>query len=197
MRPLGSAKLGDWPSRVPKPWVEPTGPSRPDWNGLETAPAGGSFAFRSIADASAGVGETRRLAQQSPQTLGRTYGTEQAGLERVGDRAGRSLIRIQGSHIRSGLAESVTVAEGNLRDVGDTEAAPQYRGRRQLESRAQPRLEVIPIGVERAPWQPGGAREANAAVCLIAREFRLVDLRGNRIYLAGEESVIQPIVPFS
>ena len=43
---------------------------------------------------------------------------------------------------------------------------------------------------------PVDAREADAAVYLVTRKLRLVDLRGNRIHLVREESVIQPVVPF-
>ena len=77
---------------------------------------------------------------------------------------------VEGCDIRRALAESVAVAEGDLRDIRDAESAAQHRGRRELKSRAQARLDVVPVGIERASAESAHAGEADAAVDLVVRE---------------------------
>ncbi len=127
MRPLASAKFGDWPSSVESPCDDPTGASSPEGNGLETA-------------------------------------------------AGRRLIGGQRGHVRSALAEAEAVSEGNLREIGDAEAAAQHSGGGELESRAETRLDIVPVGVECSARISADAGEADAAVDLVVGKGRLVDL---------------------
>src|ERR1043166_5858770 len=140
------------------------------------------------------VGKRWSLAEQRRHAEGASRRLHHSVRKWIRYHARRRAPAIRSRYIRGRLTESEARTRRDVVQVREAPASAKHSSRRQLESCADARLHVVPVGIVRRGRQPVLPGESDSAVDFISRERVLVDPGRDRIYGIREKFTVDPVI---